>query len=39
MDMEAGGRAEKHIDDEVLLPSFTGDIMEGRMSFVEKRAA
>lgn len=37
--METGGRAEKHIDDEVLLPSFTGDIMEGRMSFVEKRAA
>jgi 2-(1,2-epoxy-1,2-dihydrophenyl)acetyl-CoA isomerase len=38
MDIDAAGRAEKFIDDEVLMPFFTDDIAEGRKSFVEKRA-
>jgi 2-(1,2-epoxy-1,2-dihydrophenyl)acetyl-CoA isomerase len=38
MTIEEAGRAEKFIDDDVLIPSFSGDIREGRESFVEKRA-
>ena len=38
-DMVTSGRAEKHVDDYVLIPSHSDDIREGRASFVEGRTA
>jgi 2-(1,2-epoxy-1,2-dihydrophenyl)acetyl-CoA isomerase len=35
--IEEVGRAEKLIDDDILIPSFAGDIAEGVQAFVEKR--
>jgi hypothetical protein len=38
-DIVTANRAEKHIDNDILMPSHAEDIIAGRASFVESRPA